>query len=126
MAAHPNPPGLDRGSQAAIITSLLAADPEMQALARQYVVAGLKEMISQLTRGDAQTRAAIARSMSGAVTNLFTQTAGDDGLVELRTEMQQMMTEMRGDLEIGADELEDEVVARAADRVAARVMVPKS
>lgn len=122
MAAQQNT-SLDRGSQAAIITSIIAADPEMQVLARQYVVAGLKEMISQLTRGDAQTRAAIARSMSGAVTNLFTQTAGDDGLVELRTEMQAMMSEMRGDLDIGQDDADDGV---GGGEVAARVIVPKS
>src|SRR5688572_14463977 len=107
MAAQPSTPTpLDRGSQAAIVTSIIAADPEMQTLARQYVMLGLREMVNQLTRGDAQTRAAIARSMSGAVTNLFTQQAGDDGLAELRTEMHQMMSEVRGDVGIGGDDEE--------------------
>lgn len=127
MAAHRSTSDpIDRGSQAAIVASLVAADPEMHALAREYVKAGLLEMVNQLKRGDAGTRAAIARSMSGVVTNLFAQSTGDDGLVELRTEMHEMMAEMRGELDIGMDEDEENDTPTPTPEPARRVMVPKS
>lgn len=107
----------------AMVAAIIAADPEMQTVAREFVQAGLVEMLHQLKRGDAQTRAAIARSMSGVVANLFTQQQGDDGLGELRVEMQTMMSEMRAD--IGAHEDRD----ADGDDVAVdqhRGIVPKS
>ena len=123
----PTAPTPDRASQAAIITSLISTDPEMQQLARQYVLMGRREMLNQLQRGDAQTRAAIAKSMSGAVTNLFTQNAGDDGLEELRMEMHQMMGEVRGEMGAheGREDADEEMAAQHEARPA-RVMVPKS
>lgn len=134
MAANRSPssslPGaIDRGSQAAIVASLVSSDPEMHAIAREYVQAGLIEMLNQLKRGDAATRAAIARSMSGVVANLFTQQTGDEGLNDLRIEMHEMMSEMRGDMDIGVDgddegEREDDTTARLVEQH--RVMVPKS
>jgi hypothetical protein len=116
-----------RESQAAIITALISADPEMQKLAREYVLLGLAEMIHQLRRGDASTRAAIAKSMSGAVTNLLTQQAGDDGLTDLRTEMHQMMAEVRGDMGAHEDRLDDEeLVGHGVVNGQARAYTPKS
>lgn len=126
MAAHrssPNQP-LDRGSQAAIVASLVAADPEMHNLAREYVRAGLVEMLNQLQRGDAGTRAAIARSMSGVVANLFTTQTGDDGITELRTEMQEMMQEMRGEIQARDEDVAESDVDALVEQH--RVMVPKS
>lgn len=127
----------DRASRDAIVATILASDPEMQAMARQFVMEGLREMIHQLKRGDAATRAAIAKSVSGAVTSLFTQQSGDDGLGELRTEMHEMVAEMRGEMGLGTDrdgagerdagvDAQDGPARDAELAERHRVMVPKS
>jgi hypothetical protein len=115
-----------RESQAAIVTALISTDPEMKRLAREFVMAGLNEMLQQLKRGDASTRATIAKSMSGVVANLFTQQQGDDGLTDLREEMHQMMSEMRGEMGAHEDREADEVPTEDELVERHRVMVPKS
>lgn len=124
MAPAPRP-FTSNQSRDAMVAAIIAADPEMQAVAREFVHAGLVEMLHQLKRGDAQTRAQIARSMSGVVANLFTQQQGDDGLEGLRIEMQQMMGEMRS--EIGAHEDRDSDETPSAEELIdqARGIVPK-
>lgn len=116
----------DRASQQAIVTALISTDPEMQQVAREFVMAGLNEMLHQLKRGDAGTRAAIAKSMSGVVANLFTQQSGDDGLTDLRTEMHEMMSQVREDMGAHEDRLEDEELAGEQAALPERVIVPKS
>ena len=116
-----------RESQSAIVTALISTDPEMKKLAREYVMAGLAEMLHQLKRGDASTRAAIAKSMSGVVANLFTQQQGDDGLTDLRDEMHQMMSEVRGEMGAHEDRVEDlEGQGIIEDQTPARTLTPKS
>jgi hypothetical protein len=94
MAAPPRPTDL----QKQLVSQLLHEDAELRGLARQLVKAGMSELVNQLHRGDAQTRAAIARSMAGAFTRPIFETGDDDTDSDLRAEMHQMMGELRGDL----------------------------
>lgn len=96
----------------AIIGQLLREDAELRDMARRFVVLGMREMVDQLHRGDAATRAAIAKSLAGTLTKAITETGGDDGDDTLRAEMHQMMDEMR------------DTIAPTSDPVAKR-LVPK-
>lgn len=83
----------------AIIAQLLHDDAELRELARQFVVMGMRETVNQLRRGDAVTRATIARSLAGTLTKAITETGEDDGDQTLRAEMHEMMDEMRRDIQ---------------------------
>ena len=83
----------------AIIAQLLHEDAELRELARQFVVMGMQETVNQLRRGDATTRAMIAKSLAGTLTKAITETGEDDGDQSLRAEMHEMMEEMRGHIQ---------------------------
>lgn len=83
----------------AIIAQLLTNDPELRELARKFVVMGMQETVNQLRRGDAATRASIAKSLAGTLTKAITETGEDDGDQSLRAEMHEMMEEMRGHIQ---------------------------
>lgn len=83
----------------AIIAQLLHEDAELRELARQFVVLGMQETVNQLRRGDAATRAMIAKSLAGTLTKAITETGEDDGDQTLRAEMHEMMEEMRGHIQ---------------------------
>lgn len=108
-------PGRPSETHKQIISKLLTDDPDLQAMARAYVKAGFAELLNQLHRGDAQTRAAIARSLAATVTKAITETDEDDQHGDLRAEMHKMMGELRGELMPEDEPLEPP-----------RVMVPKS
>lgn len=95
----------------AIIAQLLREDAELRDLARQFVLLGMKETVNQLIRGDAATRAAIAKSLAGTLTKAITETGGEDGDDTLRAEMHAMMDEMRAEM--------------PTSRVAPKQLVPK-
>lgn len=105
-------PFLNKPTEAhkAIISQLLADDAEMRELSRQFVKLGMVELLHQLKRGDAATRALIAKSLAGVVTRAITDGVEDDGDQSLRMEMHEMIAEMRGDL---------------MDQREAKVIVPK-
>lgn len=86
------------GDSKAIIGALLENDDELRDLARQFVIHGMREVLNQLARGDATTRGAIARSLSGVITKAITETGEDDGNQSMRAEFRQMMEEMRGEI----------------------------
>lgn len=113
-------------TQRALISELLGADEELRALAATLLKAAMLESIHQLARGDAATRAAIARAYVAPITKALTESDTDDGDQTLRAEMQTMFAEMRGDM--GLEDYEDQVTASevVSGQVAARVIVPKS
>ena len=82
----------------AIIAQLLRDDAELRDLAREFVLLGMKETVNQLARGDAATRASIAKSLAGTLTKAITETSGEDGDDTLRAEMHAMMDEMRAEM----------------------------
>lgn len=82
----------------AIIAQLLADDTELRGLAREFVLLGMREVVDQMRRGDAATRAVIAKSLASTITKAITETGEDDGDMTLRAEMHEMMDEMRGEL----------------------------
>lgn len=98
----------------AIIAQLLSDDAELRDLARQFVVMGMRETINQLHRGDALTRATIAKSLAGTLTKAITETGEDDGDQTLRAEFHEMMDEMRG-----------EIMGQQNDAPVAKKIVPK-
>lgn len=83
----------------AIIAQLLRDDAELRDLAREFVLLGMRETVNQLRRGDAATRATIAKSLASTLTKAITETSGDDGDDTLRAEMHAMMSEMRADIQ---------------------------
>lgn len=88
----------------AIIAQLLHDDAELRDLARQFVLLGMRETVNQLRRGDAATRASIAKSLAGTLTKAITETGEDDGDQTLRAEMHEMVAEMRGEMLGRADD----------------------
>lgn len=103
---------LSSDNQKAIISQLLSTDVELQKLARQFVLLGMKETVDQLQRGDPVTRAAIARSLSSIITKAITETAEGDGDDTLRAEMHAMMDEMRGEV-MGREDDDSALVKRS-------------
>ncbi len=100
----------------AIIAQLLRDDTELRDMAREFVVMGMREVIEQMKRGDAGTRAMIAKSLASTLTKAITETGEDDGDQTLRAEMHQMMDEMRGDM-LGRDQ--------QGNVITPKVIVPK-
>lgn len=108
----------DAATQRALVSQLLESDDELRDLAKVMLKAAMHETIQQLVRGDASTRAAIARAYVTPITKALTETDADDADQTLRAEMQEMFAEMRGDM--GLDD------PAADEPVVARVIVPKS
>ena len=79
-----------------ILGQLLSQDAELQKLARDLVILGLREMVNVMKRGNPADKVAIAKSLAGVLTRPLMEDAGDDTASELATEMRQMMAEVRG------------------------------
>ncbi len=112
----PSTPFTTRADRKAIISELLGSDTDLRDMARQFVVLGMREVLDQLVRGDAATKATIARSLASVITSAITETGEEDGDATLRAEMHEMMAEIRGEM------MDKEDVEEVA---AKRVLVPK-
>lgn len=88
----------ERNTQRAIIAELLQSDDELQQLARTFVKLGMEEVVNQLTRGDAQTRATLAKQLAGPIVNAITEPAEEDQFGTIRAEFMEMMDEVRNEI----------------------------
>lgn len=101
----------------AVLAQLLAEDAELQGVARDYLVLGLRESIDLLRRGPVEIRASIARSLIPVLTRALTDVEpGEDEQGDLRAEMHEMIAGVRGEI-MGEQE---------EDQPTTRVMVAKS
>lgn len=82
-------------TQRAIVAELLATDADLRAVARDFVLSGLRDLVALQKRGDPAIRAQLARALAGPIVAAITEPVEEDGFAAIRSEMQEMMSEVR-------------------------------
>lgn len=124
MTRSPVPNAKIDPASRAIIAELLATDPDLRAIAREFLVNALHDLISLQRRGDPAVRARLAQSLAGPIVSAITEPVDEDAFGSLRAEMLEMMEEVRGAIMPEHREMTAEESAALA--APPPVLVPKS
>lgn len=82
-------------SQRAVIQVLLETDDDLRAVARAFVLNGLRELIDLQTRGDPAVRARLALAMANPIVSAISEPVERDEFGSLRDEMTALISEVR-------------------------------